>query len=481
MPVADGPLCWNSKKDCPRGQICDFETHRCRARKERTYRTDDELRNICKERNIPTTYEYPYYRMFETHNQKNRHALQHCMRQRVRSKEDLDRKEHLLLKHKNKKYRFARVITKPAPPKSVPESASGNKDGIKDAVSRKASFKRRQETVSPSSVATKSYSSKRQETVSLPSPPSKTSSKENQQDSDKTGQKSGQEQVVLPSEEEIQRRLQVFKQMLNDKGPLQKSSSESKMASKLTRSSEVRRVNEAPEAEQYSNEKQMEMGRAKIETMPPPDPKALDRQIKNGMAPAQAILRANIGRLPEVHVMPPQKSLARAPQKRGAKPRVQRSLSDGIQKPNQTKGKKSKGKKTVAIAQELEDSGLQQDFKTFMDAKIKKGDFIIFDVEGEGAGPTRLMVKQNRNTGYVSAGWITDVHENFFQAQFLESQEKRERNLASKKLHIGKRKIHVDGTQHIDALLHHSHLERTTDIPKTVLEEVYEKYWDIAG
>ena len=93
-PAASPQRCCHSR-ECPGKEVCDPNEHICRKRAKRTNRTIEELKAECEARNIPTKYEFPYKRGHKNQ-EKNKHALQHCLRQRPRNQEDLDRKDRLL-------------------------------------------------------------------------------------------------------------------------------------------------------------------------------------------------------------------------------------------------------------------------------------------------------------------------------------------------------------------------------------------------
>jgi hypothetical protein len=93
VQVSPRPCCHS--RDCPGKEICDPNARVCRKRAKRTTRTIEELKAECEARNIPTKYEFPYKRG-NKNQEKNKHSLQHCLRQRPRTQEDLDRKDRLL-------------------------------------------------------------------------------------------------------------------------------------------------------------------------------------------------------------------------------------------------------------------------------------------------------------------------------------------------------------------------------------------------
>jgi hypothetical protein len=89
MPsIEDGSVHINGQcyysSHCAGELVCDFNDKKCRKPfKNRTKQSTQFYRNICKARGLPTTYEVPKGREGQP---KNRHSLQHCIRQKKRPK-----------------------------------------------------------------------------------------------------------------------------------------------------------------------------------------------------------------------------------------------------------------------------------------------------------------------------------------------------------------------------------------------------------
>lgn len=222
------------------------------------------------------------------------------------------------------------------------------------------------------------------------------------------------------------------------------------------------------------------------------------------MAPAQAVIRANIGKLVDMDVAVPKKSLAMDVRSKHVKASV-RSLSDddaGVittaKKTQKRRGRKKRDqniqqapiKKVAVIAKNVptdkndsddEDNDVLPQSKMIINAKdLRPKNLIVIDVEGERPGPTVLKVHNKKGeTGYVSAGWINRIKDDIIYANFLSASKLSDRSLSSKNLSIGEKEVRVDGDRHIDSLLFNKYLPRQSTLPQNIIDKVTVDYFDI--